>query len=465
MLKHRGLILCLVFLCTLWAKPSAQDRAADAFIIQEIFATGLNEGQCYPWLQSLTQDVGHRLAGSEGAERAVGMMYSILDTLKLDSVWLQPCRVSHWYRGEPEVVRVISNTGETTILRALALGNSVGTAPDGISAGVIEVQGLEDLAAMPEAAVEGKVVFFNRPMRKDVVNTFYGYGRAVDQRWSGPRAAAEKGAVAAVVRSMTTAQDTFPHTGSTDYRGDGSDIPAVAISTVDADLLSHLLRTESVQLYIRTTCTMLDSVTSHNVIGEIRGSESPDEIILVGGHLDSWDVGAGAHDDGSGCVQAMDVLYLLRKIGYIPRRTIRCVLFMNEENGLAGAKAYAKMATQFHLAAIESDAGGFLPLGFGMGAEGTLQEKYFKDVRDWWGLIEPYDLNLAPGGGGADVSQLRSQGGMLFGMRTNSQRYFDYHHTWQDTFDKVHRRELRIGAAAMTSLVFLLDKYAIRRHE
>jgi hypothetical protein len=204
------------------------------------------------------------------------------------------------------------------------------------------------------------------------------------------------------------------------------------------------------------------------VIGEIRGSERPDEIILVGGHLDSWDVGEGAHDDGAGCVQAMDVMYLLRRIGYVPRRTIRCVLFMNEENGLAGGKTYAResnAANEFHLAAIESDMGGFLPLGFGMSAEGTLQEQYYRGNQEWWGILEPYGLGLSPGGGGADISSLKSQGGMLFGMRTNAQRYFDYHHTAEDTFDKVHRRELRLGAAAMTALVFLLDKYAERQHE
>jgi hypothetical protein len=164
----------------------------------------------------------------------------------------------------------------------------------------------------------------------------------------------------------------------------------------------------------------------------------------------------------------MDVMYLLRKIGYTPRRTIRCVLFMNEENGLAGGKTYAResnAAGEFHLAAIESDAGGFLPLGFGMSAEGTLQEMYFKEAQSWWGLLEPYGLALSPGGGGADISPLKSQRGMLIGMRTNAQQYFDYHHTAADTFDKVHRRELRMGAAAMTALVILLDKYAVRQYE
>jgi hypothetical protein len=267
---------------------------------------------------------------------------------------------------------------------------------------------------------------------------------------------------------MTTSLDTIPHTGSTDYDTAGINIPAVAISTLDANLLSELLKQESIRLYMRTTCVMADPAISYNVIGEIRGSELPDEIILVGGHLDSWDVGHGAHDDGSGCVQAMDVLYLIRKTGYIPRRTIRCVLFMNEENGLAGANAYAKASNEngeFHLAAIESDAGGFRPLGFGCSAESHLQEAYLRSLSDWWNLLEPYGLVLSPGGGGADIGPLRSQGGMLCGMRVDSQRYFDYHHTQEDTVDKVHPRELKLGAAAMAALVTLLDTFAIRLYE
>jgi hypothetical protein len=454
--------------CVVWTEVSGQDQSTDAFMVKAVFETALARGQCYDWLRALTQDVGHRLGGSENADEAVKLTRSIMDTLGLDSVWLQPCRVSQWKRGDPEIATIKSASSGTLNLRALALGNSVGTGEAGVTGDVVEVSGLEDLNALPDHALHDKIVFFYRPMDKGIVNTFHAYGRAVDQRWAGPRAAAERGAVAAVVRSMTTALDTFPHTGSSDYRPDGINVPAIAISTVDAEKLSELLKAEAVQMHIRTTSEMFDSVTSHSVIGEIRGSEKPDEIILVGGHLDSWDVGEGAHDDGSGCVQSMDVMYLLRKIGYTPRRTSRCVLFMNEENGLAGGKTYAResnAAGEFHLAAIESDAGGFLPLGFGMSAEGTLQEMYFKEAQSWWGLLEPYGLALSPGGGGADISPLKSQRGMLIGMRTNAQQYFDYHHTAADTFDKVHRRELRMGAAAMTALVILLDKYAERQYE
>jgi carboxypeptidase Q len=466
MFRHAAYIL-IVLAGAQYAPAQAPDALErEAFTVKAIFETALRDGMSYRWLEDMCTGIGHRLSGSAGAAEAVEMTKGILDTLGLDTVWLQPCIVPRWIRGEAEVVRMMGDGVETILLRALALGNTIGTEPDGVTGEVIEVLNLEDLQNLPDDRVRGKIVFFNRPMEVTLVNTFHAYGRAVDQRWAGPRLAAEKGAIAAVVRSMTTAVDTFAHTGSTDPGG--MQIPAVAISTVDADLLSSRIKFAPVTIFVKTTCAMMDSVTSFNVIGEIRGTEHPEEIILVGGHLDSWDVGHGAHDDGAGCMQSMDVLYLLRKIGYTPRRTIRCVLFMNEENGLAGARAYAMESDrkrEFHLAAIESDAGGFRPMGFGMSAEGTLQERYLKMLGTWWSLLEPYGLSLTSGGGGADISPLRGQGGMLIGLRPDSQRYFDYHHSHADTIDKVHPRELKLGSAAMTALVILLDKFTHRVNE
>ena len=209
---------------------------------------------------------------------------------------------------------------------------------------------------------------------------------------------------------------------------------------------------------------MRSQKTSYNVIGEIKGSTHPDEIILVGGHLDSWDVGEGAHDDGAGCVQAMGVLQLIKKLGYQPKRTIRCVLFMNEENGLAGATAYKEASNankEFHLAAIESDRGGFSPRGFTADGEAAVFTKKFKKVNTWSPLLEPYGLQLSKGGAGADINGLKSQQGLLFGLLPDSQRYFDYHHTATDTFDTVSKRELNLGTAAITSLVYLIDKYGL----
>jgi len=212
---------------------------------------------------------------------------------------------------------------------------------------------------------------------------------------------------------------------------------------------------------------MLAPVTSYSVIGQINGSERPDEIILVGGHLDAWDLGQGAHDDGAGCVQSMEVLRALKATGYTPRRTIRCVLFMNEENGLVGAKTYAAISNEnaeFHIAAIESDAGGFIPRGFTCSAEKGLQEAYIESIASWWDVLDGNDLYLQPGGSGADINPLKSQGGILFGLRPDTQRYFDYHHTATDRIEMVNARELKMGAAAMTSLVYMLDKYIERVH-
>lgn len=464
------LILLIAVLTTICMHAQVDRKwENEAFKIKSIYDTALRDGQCYRWLTDMSLQVGHRLSGSAGAASAIDFTKGILDTLGLDTVWLQPCLVPKWERGEKEIVRIVGSPSVGNLaLRALALGNSIGSGINGVEAEVIEIFSLDSLRLMEPDEVQGKIVFFNRPMDVTAINPGHAYGSAVDQRWAGPRLAAEKGAVGAIVRSMTMALDTFPHTGSTDYSPSGPNIPAVAISTVDADLLGSLLDRENVNVYIRTTCEMQDSVISYNVIGQMNGQDRADEIILVGGHLDSWDVGHGVHDDGSGCMQSIDVIYLLRKIGYTPRRTIRCVLFMNEENGLGGGNAYADSSNahqEFHLAAIESDAGGFRPMGFGLGAESSLQEAYLRSVNAWWSLLESYDIELTPGGGGADIGPLKSQGGMLFGLRVDSQRYFDYHHTWNDTIDKVHPRELKLGAAAMASLVVLIDTFALRIYE
>lgn len=465
-----GYKILLVFTIVTFSSNLAGIRAQDslsideeAFVIQDIFKDNLADTTGYHWLRGLCKNVGHRLSGSPGAAAGVDFTRHILDTLGLDSVWLQPCMVTHWVRGEKEIVRIVgSKTIGTVDLRALALGNAPGTGPDGLSAEVIEVFSLDQLHEMPNVEVEGKIVFFNRPFSMTSMNSFYGYGTAVDQRGRGPQLAADKGAVAAIVRSMTPNIDPHPHTGTTIFRDDSVQVPAVAIATKDAELLAGALKKGPVSVYIRTTSQMLKPALSYNVVGEIRGTEIPEEVILVGGHLDSWDVGEGAHDDGTGCIQSMVVLRNLKRMNYKPRRTIRCVLFMNEENGLRGARAYADSSNahgEFHFAAIESDAGGFTPQAFSMSSVDEKSDYYFQMVSTFMPLLEPYNIRLTGGGGGADISRLKSQGGMLIGLRPDSQRYFDYHHTDQDVFEAVHYRELALGSAAMTSLVYLLDKY------
>ncbi|MCP4121503.1 MAG: M28 family peptidase, partial [Bacteroidetes bacterium] len=307
-------------------------------------------------------------------------------------------------------------------------------------------------------------VFFNKSMDPTRLNTFSAYGGAVGPRVWGASRASKYGAIGVLVRSVTTLLNDIPHTGSTVYSEDSPNIPAIAISTKDAELLSQLTEKEKVRVYMRSTCHMLDPVRSYNVIGEIKGSEYPEEIILIGGHLDSWDVGSGAHDDGAGCVQSMDVLQLLKRLDYRPKRTIRCVLFMNEENGQEGATAYQRKSdenNEFHLAAIESDRGGFTPRGFTVEGHKDIFKEKFQKVIQWLPLLEPYGLHLRKGGSGADISKLKGQKGLLFGYEPDTQRYFDYHHAPSDVIDTVNKRELELGTAAITSLIYLIDKYGL----
>ncbi len=445
----------------------AQDNKTqdDAFFVKKIFDTALTEGASYQWLDYLCNRIGGRLAGSPQATAAVEYTRQMLDTLDLDSVWLQPCVVPHWVRGDQEQVRVVGSRKMGDIpLNALSLGNAVGTGENGITAEVVEVHSLDEVEELGRQALAGKIVFYNRAFDPTQLNTFNAYGGAVDQRALGASRASKQGAVGVIVRSMSSSLNDAPHTGSLFYEPGVEPIPAVAISTNDAELLSRLLKEEPVRVFIRTTCRKLKDELSHNVIGEIRGTTHPNEIIVVGGHLDSWDVGQGAHDDGTGCVQSMDVLQVFKRMGYQPKRTIRCVLFMNEENGLMGGRTYAQVAAQkreTHVAAIESDRGGFTPRGFTCEGDAAVFEAKFKKVVQWASLLEPYGLYFRIGGSGADIAPLKGQKPLLFGYEPDSQRYFEYHHTAIDTFDKVNKRELELGTASMAALVYLLDKYGL----
>jgi len=458
------LVLSVCF--TFNQKVNAQERSAediDAFYIKEIYTKALTEGKCYDWLTDLTTNIGGRLAGTPQAAAAVEWTKQMLDTLNLDKTYLQPCMVPHWSRGDKEIVRIATSVAGSMDLRATALGNSQGTGDLGVTAEVIEVKSLEEVEKLGDK-VRGKIVFYNRPMNPANFRTFTAYGGAGDQRWGGAKKAAEYGAVAVLTRSLTTRLDDYPHTGSMGYDEKFPKIAACAISTNDSEKLSRLIKAGKVTVYMRTTSEMLSDKPSANVIGEIRGSEFPNEIILIGGHLDSWDIGRGAHDDGAGCVHAMDVLQLMKRLNYKPKRTIRCVLFMNEENGLGGGLAYADMSNrkgEFHLAAIESDSGGFTPRGFTCTGEADVLPKYLANLQSFDEFLEPYDLYLKPGGGGADIGPLKSQKGLLIGFKPDGQRYFDFHHTTADVFANVNVRELKLGAAAITSLVYLIDQFGL----
>jgi hypothetical protein len=440
----------------------ASAQQADAEMLRSIYTASLTEGKAYDWLNHLSNQIGGRLSGSVQAQQAVDYTRKELEQLGLDKVWLQPVMVPKWVRGTAEFAYIESEPGNTNNVPVCALGGSVATPAGGIKAGVVEVRGVEELEKLGREAIEGKIVFYNRPMDPTLINTFQSYSGCVDQRYSGAAEAAKYGAVGVIVRSMNLRLDDYPHTGSMSY-GDLSlqeRIPAAAISTNGAELLSTTLNLNpEIRFFFRQNCRQLPDVESYNVIGEIRGSEFPDEVIVVGGHLDSWDLGDGSHDDGAGCVQSMDVLRLLKRVGYQPKRTIRVVLFMNEENGLRGGRKYAEVAKQKqerHLFALESDAGGFTPRGFSF----DCSDAEFERISAWKPLFEPYLVHqFVRGGSGADIGPLKPEGLVLAGLRPDSQRYFDYHHAENDTFEAINKRELELGAATMASLVYLVDKY------
>lgn len=461
------LIFSLFFTCYFLSPLSikAQNSDEDALFIRKIYDAALTQSLSYPWLKDMCTKIGGRLSGSPQAARAVQYTRLMLDTTGFITR-LQPCMVPHWVRGAKEVVKVLkSNKSGEMNLRCLAIGNSVGTGAKGIIAEVIEVKSLDEVDNLGEK-VKGKIVFYNRPMDRTQVQTFIAYGGAGDQRRAGASRAAKYGAVAVLVRSLSTELDDRPHTGSLVYEEKYPKIPAICISTNDAEKLSKTLTIEgSRKIYLKSNCAMLPDVESHNVIGEIRGSEFPNEIIVVGGHLDSWDVAQGAHDDGAGVMQSMDVLNLMKRTGYKPKRTIRCVLFMNEENGLRGGLKYAEEAKansqEKHIFAIESDAGGFTPRGISFDAETDVFLDKYKKVNSWQSLLQPYGLELSKGNSGADIGPMKPMKLMLAGLRPDSQRYFDFHHTEYDKIEYVNRRELELGSAAMTSLIYLIDKYGL----
>lgn len=462
------LSLGLVFLIAFSAQAQMSEREQDSMNIRKMYDMSLLNGKSYAWLDHLSNKIGGRLSGSVNAARAVEYTKAELEKLGLDKVWLQPVMVPKWTRGVKEYAYVQPSEGPTQVVNITALGGSVATPETGLRAKVIEVQGLEDLARYGKEQIQGKIVFYNRPMQADLIHTFEAYGGCVDQRYAGAMEAAKYGAAGVIVRSMSHKIDDQPHTGSMSY-GDLPNekrIPAAAISTKDAEYLSSMLKLDpEMNFYYKMSCRNYADVESHNVIGEITGSEFPEEVIVVGGHLDSWDLGDGAHDDGAGVVQSMEVLRLFKESGIRPKRTLRVVLFMNEENGLRGGKKYAevaKMNQEDHIFALESDSGGFTPRGFSFDASPSQFEK----IKAWESLFKPYLIHYFElGGAGADIGPLANGKIVLAGLRPDSQRYFDYHHAPTDTFEMVNKRELELGAATMASLVYLVDTYGFETIE
>lgn len=461
----------LIFFFVLTAAAVVGQTADDSVLIRRLADTILTDNKTYGNLSVLTKKVGARLSGSAGYYKAEKWGQAALQDALAEKVWLQECMVPHWIRGGKDSASFAAASNDAVGglhinggLDVLALGNSVGTGPKGVRAPVILVNNFDELEQRKEE-VKGKIVFYNYKFNPLFVETFQAYGDAVRYRGAGASRAAKYGALAVLVRSMSSSVDNNPHTGALGYSDSTQKIPAAAVGLHDADRLAELVDDYGqgkVNVYLRTNARMLPDTLAHNVIGELRGSEFPNEYITVGGHLDSWDPAEGAMDDGAGCVQSIEVLRALKAIGYKPRHTIRVVLFANEENGGRGGRAYAaaaKAAGEKHILGLESDNGGFTPRGFTL----SLSEEKLGAIQPWVKLLKPYGVyDFEKGGGGSDVNPLGPQVGAVVGeLRPDSQRYFDYHHARNDVLENVNRRELELGAVNMAALVFLVDKYGL----
>ncbi|EMY3583449.1 M28 family peptidase [Flavobacterium psychrophilum] len=432
--------------------------------LKEIYKSALTNSKCYAWLDDLSNKIGHRLSGSAGAQKAVEYTKSQMEALGgFDKVYLQEVMVPKWVRGEKETAYILDHKSKVKV-PVCALGGSVATSKKGITAQVIEVHAIKELETLGIDKIKGKIVFYNRPMDNTQIESMNAYGTAGDQRWSGAKEASKYGAVATIVRSLNLRLDDFPHTGSQSYDDIPKTqyIPTAAISTNGAELLSKTLKENSkLKFYLKQSCQQMEEVLSYNVIGEIKGTEHPENIIVVGGHLDSWDLADGSHDDGAGCVQSIEVANIFKNIKYKPKNTIRVVLFMNEENGGRGGKKYQELAQinkENHIFALESDLGGFSPRGFSLETD----DANFARISNWKSLFEPYLIHsFTKGHSGSDIEPITGTKIIKAGLYPDTQRYFDYHHAANDKFDAINKRELELGAATMTSLIYLIDKYGI----
>jgi carboxypeptidase Q len=457
-------LLIILFLFQINAYSQKEDSAFIKHIADEI----LTNGQAYDNLHDLTKNIGGRLSGSPQMYQAEAWGSKTLEQSGADKVWMQECMVPHWVRGGMDEASFSANGKRNWVgLDVLALGNSYGTGKKAIVAEAVLVNSFDELEKKKDQ-LKGKIVFYNYKFNPTFINTFQSYGDAVKYRGQGPGRAAKYGALAVIVRSMTHSRDNNPHTGATRYDTAYEKIPAIAIGLQDADLLSNAIQKQEkengsgLKISIKTNGHFLPDTIAHNIIGELTGSEFPDQYITVGGHLDSWDPAEGAHDDGAGIVQTIEILRTLKALGYKPKHTIRFVLFANEENGLRGGTKYteeAKAKNEKHIFALESDAGGFTPRGFGF----DVTDEQLSKVKKWSDLLAPYGAgDLSKGGDGSDIGPLnRVLGTPTAGLSPDSQRYFEYHHARNDVFENVNKRELELGAINMTALIYLVDKYGL----
>lgn len=456
----------------------------DSLMFRKIYDEALLHGQCYARLGELCKTVGARLSGSDAAEKGVLWGTQMLNSYAFDSVYTQPVMVPRWERSNieelwlssPAFTQKLKNgvaadynceafeeqnlkPAKSYRLQACALGGTVGTQGK-LTGTLVVVNSQAELDSLGKAGVlQGKIVLFNRAFPQQFLSTFSAYGACVGQRYSGPSQAAAYGAIAALVRSMSNRCDLHPHTGSMGYADSNVKIPAMAVATAVANLLQELYTTDpELTLTLNLGCRQLPDRLSANIIAQNLGSVFPDKIIAFGGHFDSWDEGEGAHDDGAGCMHTFEALRILQAIGYQPRHTLRCVWWMNEENGLRGATEYARVAAiqnENHIAALESDRGGFTPRGFGVDSSLMQFVLKYKTYLDAYGIG-----TLDNGGGGADIGPLKKTNPKtaFVSFIPDSQRYFDVHHAETDVFENVNKRELELGAAAVAVMIWILDQ-------
>lgn len=460
---RRFLRNCIAVTALAWAHVawSADNDLAERYLDDSgrILGAALASDHAYLRLQELCDGIGHRLSGSEALERAVQWAATSMRADGLENVRLQPVMVPHWVRGSESAEMVLPGPQTLSIL---GLGRSVGTPKGGITADVVVVGSFAELNALPVGAVRGKIVLFDVP--------FTNYGATVRYRGAGAKRAAEHGAVAALVRSVGPVSLRTPHTGAMSaYVDSFPKIPAAAVSIEDATMMRRLQdRGQRVRVRLQMDAKTLPDKLSHNVIGELVGRERPEEVVVLGGHIDSWDVGQGAHDDGGGCVATMDAVRLLKSLGLRPRRTLRVVLWTNEENGLGGAEAYRDSVRESignHVAALESDGGVERVVGFGVrcirGGRDSIDAVPHARALERMRRIAPLLAGLGAdsvddNGGGADIGPLMRLGVPGLAHHTVGEHYFDWHHTASDMLDKVDPIELRKHVAAIAVLAYVL---------
>ena len=435
----------------------SQDLKKDSLQFKKISDEILVNGKSYEDLRELTKNIGNRLCGSANYEKAADWAMEKLKEAGADKVWFQPVIVNVWSRGD-ESLKIKINSGKWKEVRMLSLGNSEGTKGKNLKGEIILVKTLEEFEKIPDILVKDKIVFFNYAFKQEYVVTGQAYGDAGKYRRVTAAEVAKKGGKAVIIRSLTSNFDDVPHTGAMRYEDGIQKIPAIAIGAETANELEKtLLKKEKVEAIINSNCGMNGEALTKSVIAEITGNKDK-SVIVVGGHLDSWDVGEGAHDDGAGIVQSIEVLRTFKKLNLNNNHTIRVICYANEENGVRGGRTYLeslKKSNEPHVFALESDSGGFAPRSFTLG----MSPEKAKEMKKWEKLFNPYGIfEFAGDYSGVDIEPLRELKIPTSELVTDSQRYFDIHHTPEDTFEKVNRRELLLGSVVMSQLIYMVDQ-------